>query len=410
MRVELLTCGDELLSGAVADTNGAWLMARLHEGGVLAARNTCVGDDLDAISEALTEALQRGVRLLVICGGLGPTEDDITAAAAAKAAGVNRGIDHRARALVERQLAARGAAVTDRQLRQALLPEGASALENVVGTAPGFSLKLGDCKAFFLPGPPAEFCPMVEKHVLPWLARSHTGNTATITLKTFGYREASLADLVDPVADRFTDVKIGYHLVQPEIHLRLRAQGATKETARQRCEQLAGELEQTLGEAIFGRNNDTLAAAVGEMLADRCQTLALAESCTGGLLGEMITASPGASRYLLASLVTYSDEMKVRILEVPRKLLVSEGAVSEACVRAMAEGARAAAASDHSLAVTGVAGPAGGTEEKPVGTVWLAHSNEAETVTMKKRFHGDREAIRRHSAHAALDLLRRRLA
>jgi nicotinamide-nucleotide amidase len=411
MRVEVLTIGDELLAGAIVDTNGAWLMARLYDTGLRAARKTCVGDEVPVIVEALSAAAGRGTDLLVVCGGLGPTDDDLTAKAASEAAGVAWTLHEEGRRLVDARLSALGIEVNARQLRQATLPEGAAVLENVNGTAPGFSVRYGDCTAFFLPGPPREFRPMVERYVLPWLgARVGDAAFATRVLKTFGKGESKVAEQVSAVTERFPDVEVGYRVHYPEIHLRLRAKGSDAAAARARCDAAAAEYADALGPILFGRDDDTLASVVGALLAERRESLALAESCTGGLLGALLTDVAGASRFLLGGIVSYADAVKRSDLGVPASLLEAHGAVSEPVAKAMAEGAQARFGSDHALAITGIAGPGGGTDEKPVGTVWLALSSaEKKTRTVTRHFRGDREMIRRVSAFAAMEILRQRL-
>ncbi len=412
MRIELLMVGDELLGGAIVDTNSAWLMGRLYDLGVETNRKTVVGDDVETIASAIEEAACRKTELLVICGGLGPTEDDLTGDAVALAAGAPRDIDPEAKRLVESRLLKIGMEATKRQLRQARLPSGSKALENAFGTAPGFFLALSSgCAIFCLPGPPREFRPMAEDHVLPFLdARLGGRRHAALTLRTFGKGESFVASLIEESAGRFPHVRIGFQLVFPEIHLRLRAKGRDETEAGARCEEAALALEKDLGDILFGREKETLPSVVSGMLDRRNESLSLAESCTGGLLGSLVTETPGASRYLLASMVTYSNEMKVRLLGVPEETLAEHGAVSEQCARAMAEGVLERTGAAHALSITGVAGPGGGTDEKPVGTVWLAlASQRLRTLATRRRLAGDREMIRRASAFHALDLLRRRL-
>lgn len=411
MKVEILTIGNELLSGVIVDTNGAWLSARLYARGVLVERNVTVLDELDAVAGALTAARDRGVDLVVACGGLGPTEDDLTAEAAAKAAGVAFEEHPEARALIEDRFARMGRTPTPRQFRQAQLPAGCRVIPNAHGTAPAFSVQLGKTTAFFLPGPPREFRPLVEAEILPFVdARTPDRHFASATVRTFGRFESDLADDVNASGVDLTGVELGYRLFFPEIHLRLRAGGATAEAARSRCEAAAAGLEAALGDYAFGREDDDFAALVGRRLVDAGKTVALAESCTGGLAGKLLTDVAGSSRYLLLSAVTYANEMKTKLLGVPEALLATDGAVSEACARAMAEGALKLSGADLAVSITGIAGPDGGTPDKPVGTVHFALAERGRpTVAKLRRAPGDRAQIRLASAYFALDLLRRRL-
>lgn len=409
--VEVIVIGNELLSGAVVDTNSAWLFARLYERGIRARRKTLVLDEKGDIVSALREAASRA-RLVVCSGGLGPTADDITAAAGAEAASVPVVLDPEAKRLVTEAVRARGAEVSAYQLEQARVPEGARILPNPRGTAPGFALQLGACTAFFLPGPPREFQAMAEAWVLPFAGAEGLagGSFAAETLRLFGLGESRVAEIVETSGADLEGVEVGYRVAFPEVHLRLRASGATGEAARARVEAAAAGLEAAFGPVAFARNETSFPACLGALLAGAGATLALAESCTGGLASALLTDVPGSSRYLLLSAVTYANEMKTRVLGVPAEVLATEGAVSEACARAMAEGALSVSGADHAVSITGIAGPEGGSEEKPVGTVCFALAGAGrDTVATRQHFFGDRGRVRRRAAFFALDLVRRRL-
>ena len=410
--VELIVIGNELLSGVVVDTNSAWLLGRLYDRGILATRKTLVLDERADIAQVLRDAAGRS-RVVVCCGGLGPTADDLTAEAAAMAAGVEVVQRAEARWLVTDAVRQRGMNVSPRQLKQARLPLGSRILPNPKGTAPGFALQMGACTAFFLPGPPVEFKAMAEAEVLPFIDAEGIGEGAwaSETVRTFGLPESRLADAVEASGVDLQGIELGYQLDYPEALLRLRVPGESAHDARRRCEAAAAGLEAALAPFAFARGAEALPVHLGAKLVEAGKTLALAESCTGGMAASLLTDVPGASRYLLLSAVTYANEMKTALLGVPAEVIAAEGAVSEACARAMAEGALARSGADYAVAITGVAGPEGGTDAKPVGTVHFALAErDRETAASHQRFTGGRDKIRRRSAFFALDLVRRRLA
>ncbi|RMG16499.1 MAG: competence/damage-inducible protein A [Deltaproteobacteria bacterium] len=409
MQVEVVTIGTELLAGEIVDTNAAWLMARFEDLGLRVHCHQTVPDEEATIAEALEVAAGRAT-LLVLTGGLGPTDDDRTAEAVARWAGVETVLHPEAEALVRAALARFGATVTERQLRQARLPRGARPLSNPKGTAPGFHLRRRDRDLFVLPGPPEELRPMAEAHLLPWVrARRAGAHYATEVLRCYGRGESVLSDLVAGSGIDLTGIELGWRFSFPEVLLRVRAEAETEEGARARLEEALGALEQALSPWCYARGEQSLAAVVGGLLREAERTLAFAESCTGGLLSTLVTDVPGASAYFLGAVVSYANEVKAEVLGVDASILRTHGAVSPECARAMARGARARLGADLAVAVTGIAGPSGGTKEKPVGLVHFALA-DAEGVVHKRRiFPGDRAQVRRAAAYFGLDLVRRRL-
>lgn len=405
LTAELVATGDELTTGAIADTNGAWACAQLREAGVAVRRITVVGDAQGDIEAAIFEAASRAP-IVVVCGGLGPTEDDRTAAAAARCAGVPLVRNAGALQHVRDMFLKLGVPMTPNNEKQADLPEGAEVLDNPVGTAVGFTVQTGVARAFYLPGVPHEYRKMLSEQVLPRLADLARIPLATRVLKVYGFGESRLEhELIGTVLP--PEVELGFRTAYPEIHLRLYAAGARDLTASLDAAEAA--LRARLAERMFATGDGTLAGALGALLRARGWKLALAESCTGGLLGATITAESGSSEWFDRSWVTYSNQAKTALLGVPEALLVDTGAVSEATVRAMAEGALARSGAQLALAITGVAGPTGGTTDKPVGTVWIAAATTAMTVAKVSKFRGDRERVRLASVWAAMDAGRRLL-
>ncbi len=403
MRIETLCTGDELLTGLTADTNSTWFQARLLERlGVMVRRSTVVPDLREDIIEALGTLAARADAVLV-SGGLGPTADDFTAECAAKAAGVER-VEHAGAVQnIRERFARRGLTVTPNNLRQALVPEGAEVVINTQGSAPMFVLKLGRCTLFFVPGVPREYRHLVDTEVLPRLERLSGGPSKRVlcVLKVMGIFESQLDAKVQHLYAKYPRVTFGFRTQAPENHLKLLADDA-EALAPARAECLA-----LLGDAVFGEGEQTLAGAVGEKLVARGQRLALAESCTGGLVAAQLTSVPGASGWLESSAVTYSESAKQRWAGVSAEALAKHGAVSEVVARQMAQGVRAAAAVEWGGAVTGFAGPTGGTAADPVGTVYLAVAGPGVDVVKREYWPYDRELVRRAAAWGLMDLLRR---
>ncbi|MDF1565604.1 MAG: CinA family nicotinamide mononucleotide deamidase-related protein [Deltaproteobacteria bacterium] len=402
MRVEILSIGNELLSGAIVDTNSAWMAERLYALGARVEAMHTVADELEAVAEVLRRTAAR-CDLILCTGGLGPTEDDLTAEAAALAAGVALERNAEAAAQVTEVVSGYGLAVTERQLGQADLPAGSAVLRNHHGTAPAFALTIGACEALFFPGPPRELQPLFEREVPPRLPAGSA--RSALQLRTFGRSESRLADLVRAI-ELPAGVELGYQVAFPEILLRLLSPiGAEREEGARQVEEAAARLEAALGELVYARGELDFPTFFGEALATRGLKLALAESCTGGYAAKLLTDAPGASRFLTFSAVTYANEAKVGVLGVSPATLEAKGAVSEEVALEMARGARRVGGADLALAITGIAGPEGGTEEKPVGTVCFAVSGPGEhELCLTRTFRGSRERIRRGGAFTAFEL------
>ena len=409
IEAEIVATGDELMSGAIVDSNAATIARRLREHGFVLRRKTTVGDAQGDIETALREAAGRAP-VVIVSGGLGPTEDDRTAAAAAALAGVP--LERRADVLdhVKEMIRRYGREMTPNNEKQADLPKGSAILPNPIGTAVGFAMDLLGARAFFMPGVPREMEKMLTERILPELdamraARGITTALATRAVKTYGFGESKveseLAGLVWP-----EEVTVGYRARFPEIHLRLYAEGAADRLggALDRAE---AAIRERLGVRVFGIDEDTMASVVGGLLAARGWTVAVAESCTGGLLGALLTEVPGSSAWFDRGFVSYADAAKSALLGVKPETLATHGAVSEPVVREMAAGARERSGCPMALAITGIAGPSGGTPEKPVGTVFVACATAGGVEARKLSLLGDRERIRVGSAYAAMDLARR---
>lgn len=406
MDIAVLAIGDELLNGDQPDTNTA-AIARALSGQALAIRESaCVRDREDEIAAALNR-LAAGHQAVIVTGGLGPTSDDRTARAAAKALGVPLSLDPVALRQIRERFQGWGRPMHPRDEKQALLPSRAAVLANPVGIAPGFHLRHPHKGAdlFFLPGVPAEMQAMLQDSVLPQLlARAgQRPERAQLRLTVFGLPETGVEERLER-AGLPDGVALAYTVDFPLVKVRLAATGAQAQQQIDRAEVL---VRRALDEYLVALGEDTLAGVAARLLTAAGLTVALAESCTGGLLAKLLTDQPGASAFLERGAVTYANAAKTGWLKVPAPLLASHGAVSAECARAMAKGIRRAAGTALGLAVTGIAGPDGGSEEKPVGTVFIALADDTGERVEGFHFRGDRDRIRLRSACTALDWLRR---
>lgn len=369
---EILAIGDELIHGALLDTNSKWIAGELERVGALVQRVVVVGDDPGQLRAAMAEACGRA-DVVVATGGLGPTLDDRTRDVAAELAGGPLWFDEQSWQQVQQWLRGRGRPVPDSNRRQALLPPGALALSNPVGTAPGFRLRLLRAELFALPGVPREMQVMLADHVLPAVA-AMPGLRPVVQqwLRVLGPSEAALGERIEPFMVPGRDPAVGITASGGLLTVRIVATGQDRAAAAAACAATAAELRPLLGDWLFAEGAVDLPALVIERLQQRGCTLALAESCTGGLLAARLTDVPGASAVLLGGVVAYADAAKQELLGVPAALLQQHGAVSEAVAAAMAAGARERFRADVAVATTGIAGPAGGSAHKPVGTVCFA--------------------------------------
>ncbi len=411
MHIETVCTGDELLTGLTSDTNSRFFQNLLLDTtGLTVRRGVVVGDDRDDIIEALNEASARADAVLV-SGGLGPTADDLTAECAATAAGTTLEESAAALAHLEARFRGRGIVLTENNRRQALVPRGAEVILNAEGSAPMFIQRRGRCVLFFVPGVPKEYRHLVEAFVVPRLAALKGDATVRklALLKTTGLPESHLDQRVKPLAAKHPDVVFGFRTHPPENHLKLLATGATEAEASARLEQVVGEAWAVLGDTCFGRDGDTLASVVLGHLRRRREWLTVAESLTGGLVSQWLTAVPGASDVFYGGACAYTEAAKTQWAGVPQGLLAQFGAVSREAAEAMATGLRERTRAQWALATTGWAGPGGGDAEHPVGTVFIAIAGPGGVTVDQHRFHGDRERVRSFAAATALNQLRLRL-
>ncbi len=406
LSIAVLTIGDELLDGSLADSNTARIATLLGAQGLSLRESLTVGDrEADIISALLALVKQQDV--VIVTGGLGPTADDLTARAAAKAFNRRLILNDEALQQIREYFLAQGRPMHPRNEKQALMPQKVMVLANPVGTAPGFILHQDGHDLFFLPGVPEEMTAMLETGVLPHLRqRSSLANRQMErVLRVFGLTEPKIEALIEQ-AGLPEGVRVAFGVEFPFVLLKLRATGESASGLLDQAEALA---HQSLGSCVVSCDGTSLAAEVGRRLAAAGLTLAVAESCTGGLVSTLLTQEPGASAFLDRSAVVYANQAKQDWLGVSPAILETEGAVSERCALAMAQGMRKAAGSDLALAITGIAGPEGGTPEKPVGTVYLALCGTDREQVKGYRFGGTREQIRLLAANMALDWLRRHL-
>ncbi len=412
MKAELLATGDEIRSGALVDTNSAYIAERLEQNGIEVLRHTSVGDHLQTLVSTLREIARR-VDVAVVTGGLGPTTDDRSAEAAAEAAGVELALDDNALENVESFFKKFNRPMTASNRKQAMLPQGCKILHNPVGTAPGFSLTIEKGLFFFLPGVPYEMKQMLTEHVIPAII-DFQGDAAmhsrVKTITTFGLPESLAGEKVAGVEAAFPGIQLGLRANFPQIQVKLYGREKTAAVLDQRLTEAGEWAIERLGKHVISENGEAMESVVGKLLVEQGATIALAESCTGGLVANWLTNVAGSSDYFLFSGVTYSNRAKMDVLAVKPEILDTYGAVHEETAREMAEGARRTAGATYGLSTSGIAGPDGGTEEKPVGTVCIGFAGPEGSYG--KRFYfpfGKRLMNKKIFAMAALDMLRREL-
>lgn len=407
MTVALVSIGTEITRGELVDTNSQWLADRLTELGHHVVEMATVDDDPLRIG-AVVQQLSVRHDAIIATGGLGPTTDDLTAAAVARLLGLPLVRDEAALREVEQRLAVRGRVLTPSGAKQADLPAGSEVLSNRIGTAPGFAVTVGSARAFFLPGVPVEMSTMFDEEVAPRLPRAR-GYRCALRLRCFGLPESEVNDRLAGIEPQH-QVVLGYRATFPEIEVKVLAEAATSKDAHARCRAAADAVKSRLGpKIVYGEGDVSLASAVGELLRSRGLTFGLAESCTGGLVSELITRVPGSSDYFLGGVCSYANAVKSNVLGVGADTLGDFGAVSEPVARQMAEGARRVLDCNVALAITGIAGPGGGTPAKPVGTVHWAIATADGTQHWQRIFSGSRDRVRRLAAYAGLASLRREL-
>lgn len=410
---EILTIGDEILRGEIVDSNKAYLSERLLEAEIECHYQLSVRDDPPAMADALRCAAERA-DVVLVSGGLGPTRDDRTTAVVAETFGRELVLDEASLALIRAFFARVGRPMSENNAKQALFPSGAEVLPNPEGTAPGFQLEVPGASVFCLPGVPRELRRMMDEQVLPRLGCGGAGGAKGPSLvrarllRTFGIGESSLDSELEGL-ELPPGVTLGFRTQFPDNLVRVVARAETAAVAEERCGAVVSDLRKRLGPLLYGEGEAPLAAEVVAELREQKRTLAVAESCTGGLLAERVTAVAGASAVFLGGVSAYADSAKTRLLGVPEALLATHGAVSEEVARAMAEGIRGRLGADFALATTGISGPGGGSASKPVGLVYLALASAEETHCDSFVFALDRSRHRSLTAQVGLDWVRRKL-
>jgi nicotinamide-nucleotide amidase len=400
-KVAILSTGDELTMGKVVDTNSAHIAERLFSLGLDVVAVLKVGDTKERLLWALDEALKRG-DLVIGTGGLGPTADDLTTAMVAEYLGVGLRTDQAVAEGLKRRFEARGFPWTENNLKQAIFPEGATIVPNPVGTAPGFRIERGGKTLIWLSGVPREMEAMMKETVLPWVAAaSGAGEVSVATFKINGLTESKLDDLVKSVALP-PEGRLSFRAHFPDLTLKLTMRGGNTG----RFADLVKEIREVLGAHVYAVGDLTLEEIVGRLLREKRWSLAVAESCTGGVIAARITRIAGSSEYFKSSVVSYSNESKVHFLGVKQATLDAHGAVSRETALEMAEGALRASHADIALSTTGVAGPGGGSEAKPVGTVWIGLARRDGGDARLFKFSGDRDRVINGAAQSALNWLR----
>ena len=411
MHAIVLSIGDELVLGQTVDSNAAYLSARLARMGIPTLLHHTVADDFDVIVEIIRDAAKRA-DLVLITGGLGPTEDDLTREALARAMGVGQSLHDQSLQALEAFFHKLGKKMPERNRVQAMLPDTAEAVPNHHGTAPGVKARLHDAVVYAMPGVPREMIRMFEDQI-EGEVRAFAGRGVILTTKinTFGSGESNVGEKLGQLMQRDRNPKVGTTVAQGICSVRVRSEFDTEEQAQQKLDETAQAVEEILGPIVFGRDDATLPEAVVQLLAEHGRTVAVAESCTGGLLGGALTEISGASEVFAGGVITYSNALKRDLLGVSDDLLQQHGAVSAEVARAMARGVVERIGGDTGISITGIAGPGGGTQDKPVGTVFVALASrdgngEIDPPVMRLQLGGSRSAIRDRTVKSALQMLR----
>lgn len=408
----ILSTGDELTTGRTVDTNANFIADKLVAAGLDVVAILVVGDYPERLTWAWGEALRRA-DLVISTGGLGPTADDLTTETVARLTGQPLVLDAAVADRIRQMFAAMNRVMPENNLKQAQFPAGAEIVANALGTAPGFRLDLatehGPRHLVVLPGVPREMKPMLEEQVLPWLGRARGGNEIYLShvFQTFGISESALDELVAGCVQE-SEGRLAFRAAFPQISLKLTVNGAP-DLAPQRLQELAARLRERIGSYCYGEGDTTMEGTVGALLRQHGKTIALAESCTGGLVGHRLTNIAGSSAYVRGGVIAYSNDSKQQQLGVRPETLAAHGAVSEETVAEMAAGVRQRFGADLGLAISGIAGPDGGTVEKPVGTVCFALDGGAQTYRRRYQLWGNREWVKLLASQIALDWVRRHL-
>lgn len=407
---EIISVGSEILLGHIINTNSSYLARRLAAEGIDIFRQSVVGDNPRRLSDAINKAMRRS-DVVITTGGLGPTVDDITISAIAASLSRPLLFDEKIFRGIEKHFKKRRINMPGGNRRQAYLPEGARAIPNTVGTAPASIIEYGKNTIIALPGPPRELVPIFEKDVIPYLRKRYGGHSIifTRTIRTTGAPESVVNKKAAAFLKMKGDTTVGIYASLSEVDLKITSKAKNKKEALGKIKKVESRILNRLGHIVYGFDNDTIESAVGKLLSTKTLSLATVESCTGGLISNRITNVSGSSRYFKMGLITYSNDSKIKELGVPADLIKKYGAVSRSAAAAMAKGMLAKAGTDFALAVTGIAGPAGGTKAKPVGLVYITLANRRKITVIERRFLGNRFDIKSQASTAALDMLRKAL-
>ncbi len=403
---EIITIGNELISGRTTDVNSCYAAARLSAIGVNVIKITSVGDDYEMVSDAIRKALKRA-DFIIVTGGLGSTKDDITNEIVARALNRPLVLNNEALRHIKQKIEEMGLSMNPSLEKMAWMPEGAEMLD-LEGNACGYSLKNGNVSLYFLPGIPEQMRYLLDKFVIPDIQGKRTDLPLIrkMTLKSYGLNEALIAEALKDIKQS-KETLLGFYPRFPEHHIVITVKGRDRKKMEQELKAMELEIRKRLSRYIFATNDERMEDVVGKLLRENALTLSVAESCTGGLIGHRITNVPGSSDYFMGGVVVYSNAAKIRMLGVNPDTLNRFGAVSAETAREMAQGIRQYMDTDLGIAVTGIAGPSGGTKEKPVGTVFIGLSTAKEEFTRRYRFFGDREQIKLNTSMMALDWIRR---
>ncbi len=409
MIAEILTIGDELLRGEIVDSNKSHLSQRLLDLDVETRFHSTVADDPADMADAFRRAAKRA-EIVLVSGGLGPTRDDLTIEVLAKTFGRELVLDTASLETIRAFFQRFGREMAEINAKQAYFPEGSEVLANPIGTAPGTMLEAEGTLFFCMPGVPSELVRMMDEQVLPRVAarREIKSYSRARLLRTFGIGESNLDEMLREVT-LGSEVELGFRTAYPDNYVRPVARGRSAEEAEARLEAACAALREKLGPLCYGEGDQTLEAVTGELLRERGVRIAVAESCTGGLLGARFTAVPGSSAYFLGGVMAYANEVKEKLLGVPATLLAEHGAVSEPVACAMAEGVREQLGADLAVSTTGISGPDGGTEEKPVGLVFIGFADASGSQARRIMFPLGRERHRQITTQVAIDWIRRSL-
>lgn len=406
---EIIAVGSELLTPTKVDTNSLWLTERLNEIGVEIELKTIVGDDPARLEETIRDAVGRS-DIVIVTGGLGPTEDDVTRQVSAVAVGRELVYLQELEDDLRERFRRWGREMPEINKRQAWVIQGAEVLPNPNGSAVGMMLDTGRSRLIVLPGPPRENQPMFTGFVLPKLAESAGAVVfRKRVIKVSGIGESALDEQIAPIYSLYANVRTGVLFNKSDVEVHLTASAASSAEADSINEELAAKIAERLGVAVFSTDGEEMEEVVGRLLRRRRETVSVAESCTGGLVGHRITEVSGASDYFPVAITAYANEMKTLLLGVPPELIEQFGAVSKEVAEAMASGMRERAGTDYAVSVTGIAGPTGGSDEKPVGTVFVGYADDGQVRSLHLKLPGDRYLVRWRASQAALDFLRRQI-